>query len=299
MADKSQTIVLIDGYAQIYRSFFAIPGLTNARGEPTNAFYGIARFLFTVDAAFPNDYGAVLLDKGKSEKRTAILPEYKATRAPMPEELRSQIPLIREWLVAAGWPVLMREGVEADDLIAGIVAERCDREVAIFSHDKDLSQLVQPGVSLVQNGKGGSLDMIDGAGVKAKFGVDPVQIPDYLALVGDTVDNIRGLQGVGPKTAAALINETGGIEACLENPERIGSAKLRDKVMTAVDFLRRNLALVTLEKYLPEDWGGTETIRRRPPDWNKLLAMAEEHGLKSLVSTLRKKQDEERNPVLF
>ena len=122
---ENRPIVLVDGYAQIYRTFYAIRGLTNSDGEPTNALFGVARFLLSIDASLPNDYGAFVLDKGKCEKRTRILPEYKATRPPMPDDLRSQIPKILDWLPAAGWPVLMREGVEADDLtISGFAPSR-------------------------------------------------------------------------------------------------------------------------------------------------------------------------------
>ncbi len=292
-------IVLVDGYAQIYRSFYAIRGLANAEGEPTNALFGMARFILNLDEALPHAFGAVVLDKGKSAKRTAVLPEYKATRPPMPDDLRSQLPKIRRWIECCGWTLIEQDGVEADDLIAAIAGVREGRELAIVSSDKDLAQLIEPGVAVVQTGKKGTIIRLDRQGVIEKFGVPPEYVRDYLALTGDSVDNIKGVPGVGPKTAAALLNEIGDLDVILANPEAVPKQALREKLVASADLLRRNRELVALDTELPDSWSGMETIRRRRPAWQALLEMAEENGFRSLTSILRKKLAADRSPLLF
>lgn len=297
--DSNDRMVLIDGYAQIYRGFFAIRELTAPDGRPSNALFGIARFMLNIDAALPHRLGAMVLDKGKPVHRMEILPEYKATRPPMPDEMRSQIQPIRAWVAAMGWEILEAEGHEADDLIAGVVSVREGHEVAIVSHDKDLSQLVQPGVTLVIPGKKSSLTILDRAGVIAKFGVPPEHMRDYIALVGDSVDNIDGVAGIGPKTAAKLLNEIGGLDEILENLEKVSRESLRKKLAQSSDLLRRNRRLVALPEVLPETWHGIEQLKRGAPDWETLLAMADDYGFSSLKPELRKRWAEERNPTLF
>ena len=262
----SERLVLIDGYAHIYRSFYAIRELTNAQGEPTNALFALARFLLRFEQEIPHRYGAVVMDKGPPRERLEILPEYKATRAPMPEALRSQLAPIRDWIHAAGWPIVEEEGREADDLIAALVEARAGCEVMIVSHDKDLSQLVQPGVVLLTPGKRGSFVRFDESAVQEKFGVPPQAIPDYLALTGDAVDNIPGVAGVGPKTAAALLQEHGNAERLFANLDALPQANLRRKLQDAQDLVRRNLKLVRLDSTPPCGWTGLDGIRRREPD---------------------------------
>ena len=140
MISKNRKIVLIDGYAQIYRAFYGIRNLTNSRKEPSNALFGMARFLLKLDetATYNHEYAAFVLDKGKSTKRLAIHPEYKGTRKPMPDELRGQIEWIREWVEASGFPIIEKQGIEADDLIGPIAEDTLDVPVLIFSADKNL-----------------------------------------------------------------------------------------------------------------------------------------------------------------
>lgn len=292
-------VVLVDGYGQIYRSFYAIRGLTSPGGQPTNAVYGVARFLLSLDAALPHDYGALVLDKGRPPHRTALLPEYKATRPPMPDELRRQIEPITAWVKASGWEVLDSEGFEADDLIAAVAAACPGHEVAIISHDKDLSQLVRPGVYLLHSGPKGVLERLGREEVTAKYGVPPEQIRDYLALVGDSVDNIAGVPGVGAKTAAGLLRRFGSVDGILQHLAEVERPAVREALRTSGEILRRNLRLVALVEALPPGWQGLDGLRRRKPDWQVLSAMAREFGFKSLLGELERRLQDERNPTLF
>jgi 5'-3' exonuclease len=292
-------IVLVDGYAQIYRCFYAIRGLTSPAGQPTNALYGMARFMLSIQQSLPHRFGALVLDKGKPRHRLELLPEYKGTRPPMPDALRCQLAPIRVWAEALGWPLLEAEGFEADDLIAAVVAACPGQEVAIVSHDKDLGQLVRPGVSLVQPGPKGTLAHLGQAEISAKFGVLPAQMRDYLALVGDSVDNIPGVVGVGAKTAAALLARFGSIEGILEHLAEVERPAIRDALAASTDLLQRNRALVTLRDDVPPDWHGLDGLRRRSPQWPTLLDLARESGFQSLSAELQRRLQDERNPSLF
>ena len=184
-------LLLIDAYSQIFRVFYAVRGLTNARGEPTNALYGMARLLLQLHAEWPSEYGAIAFDHGKCTRRIGILPEYKAQRPPMPEDLRAQIAPIREWCEACGWNIVQRDGFEADDLIAGLAAQRGDAQAIILTGDKDLAQLVQdPGVQLLQRGDAKTPSTLAGeAYVRDKFGVAAAQLIDYLE--SHSADEVR------------------------------------------------------------------------------------------------------------
>ncbi|MBT3377135.1 MAG: hypothetical protein HN742_41350 [Lentisphaerae bacterium] len=297
--ENRNRLVLVDGYAHIYRSYYAIRELTNGRDEPVNALYGMARFLMKIDHTLPHDHGAVCMDKGRPKERLELLPSYKGTRPPMPDPLRAQLPLIRDWIVAAGWPIVEEEGREADDLIGAVAKVRDGKETYVVTHDKDLAQLVEQGVWLLLPGKKGESVRLDPSGVTEKFGVPPEAIPDYLALIGDSVDNIPGVSGVGPKTAVALLSQFGSIDAMLEQADAIERASLREKIRQSGDLLRRNMELVGLDLRLPEGWGGLETVRRREPDWEALLSIARDHEFKSLVTALEQARYNARNPSLF
>ncbi len=288
-------IFLIDAYSQIYRVFYAIRQLTNARGEPANALYGMARLFLQLDELQPSDYGAIVYDLGKCVRRTGLLPEYKAQRPPMPEELRSQTAAIREWAGAFGWNIIDRQGFEADDLIAGITAQRGTNAVTILTGDKDLFQLLAaPEVRILLHGKDKTPWLeADAATARKKFGVAPSQIRDYLALLGDTSDNIPGIPGCGPKTAAKLLADYGSIDNLLAHLDELKSAKLRETLAAEAENLRRNQSLVRLDEALPENWSDLEGLRRRTPDWEKLLRLCDEQGFKSIAEAIRKR----RQPV--
>ncbi|MCF7853513.1 MAG: hypothetical protein K9N51_01850 [Candidatus Pacebacteria bacterium] len=298
MGDRD-TLLLIDGYSQIYRGFFAIPSLTNPQGEPTNALFAMARFLLWIDREVQPTYSALVMDKGIPRDRLELLPDYKAQRPPMPEDLRAQLKPIREWALTAGWNILERDDTEADDLIAAIVNVRNGCDTYIVSSDKDLGQLVQPGVKQMVPGKKGKLDCLDENGIKDKFGVPPECVRDYIALIGDTSDNIPGVQGVGPKTAVELLKQFGSIKTLLSHPEKIDKPKLRDTIIAHREVLLRSRQLVTLAPELPPDWRGLASIAHGQPDWERLFMLARANGFKSLLKALREARDEAQNPTLF
>ncbi len=292
-------IVLIDAYAQIYRSFYAVRGLTNPRGEMVNALYGIGRLLLNLERSLPSSYGAVVFDKGKPARRVELCPEYKAQRPPMPDDLRGQLPAIREWLAAFGWPILEQEGAEADDIIAAVAGVREGLPVAILTHDKDIAQLVSPEVELLQSVKSDAWERVGPAEVEAKFGVPVACLGDYLSLLGDSSDNIRGVDGVGPKTAAKLLQDYGSIDGVLAHLDDIGNERLREKLRAAGDLLVRNRELVRLDAALPAGWTGLDGIRRRTPDWARIKALAEAEGFKSILATISEKQHKGQQLSLF
>lgn len=292
-------ILLIDGHAAIYRSFHAIRDLTNPEGEPVNALYGMARFSLKLDQDFPSRYAALVMDKGKCARRLELLEQYKANRPSMPDDLREQIPLIRQWFGAMGWPLLEEEGKEADDLIALAVRHRDKLPVLIVSHDKDLAQLVDDNVQLVQSGGKGTWLRLGPEEVTDKFGVPPERIGDYLALVGDSSDNIPGIEGIGPKTAATLLREHGSIDNILKNLEQIKRESIRAKLADSHTILQLNRDLVRLDSTDSDQWPGLQGLQRRKTDWDRLLDIARQQGFKSLADTLEKGREEARNPRLF
>jgi DNA polymerase-1 len=295
----SEPIILLDGYAHVYRSFYAIRELSDDQGEPTNALYGMVRLLLKIDEDMPSSLGVMTFDKGKCARRLAIRPEYKATRSPMPDALRQQVPAIREAVALLGWPILEWEGHEADDLIAGIVANRGSHPVRILSGDKDLAQLVTPEVTLTMPGGKGTWSDLGPAEVTEKYGVPPEAVRDYLALVGDTSDNIAGVPGVGAKTAAKLLAQFGSIDGILANLPSVGNPRVRQALADSPDRLLANRELTALQLDLPPEWTSPDALRRRTPDWRGLLELAQRRGFKSLEGLFRKRLDEARNPTLF
>ena len=292
-------LLVLDGYAHIYRSFYAVRDLTNPRGEPVNALFAMGRFMLKLGQEYPHEFAAAVLDKGRPAQRLELLPEYKATRPPMPDALRCQMPLIRQWMSACGWRIVEEEGREADDLIGAIARAREEHETYILSHDKDLAQLVEPGVYLVIPSRKGASERLDPAGVTEKFGVPPEAIVDYLAMIGDNVDNIPGIPGVGPKTAASLLNRFGSLSGVLANVGEIESESLRQKVRSSADLLQRNLEVVSLDLTLPAGWEGVAALRRGETDWDTLLEIARDNGFKSMIASLEKARIEARSPTLF
>jgi len=300
MQTHDNCIVLIDGFSLIYRGFHAIPSLTNQRGEPTNALFAFARFLLNIESGVEHSHGAVVLDKGPPAERLKIYPEYKANRPPMPEELNEQMPAIREWTETAGWQILEKEGAEADDIIAAVSYAREDHIVKIVSADKDLAQLVsdEKVIQFIPE-KNKKLKRLDSQEIEQKYGIRPEQMVDYLALLGDASDNVLGIEGVGKKTAASLLQQFGDIDSLLDNLEKVENDRLKHKLADAVDTLSRNRRVIRLERSLPDTWEGIQALKRRPPDWNRLIEMARDNNLKSLISALEQARNDNRNPTLF
>ena len=245
-------LLLVDGSSYLYRAFHALPDLRNKAGEPTGAIYGVLNMLRRLESDYKAEgvtYKAVVFDAKGKTFRDDWYPEYKAQRPPMPTDLVAQIEPLHAAIKASGWPLLMEEGVEADDVIGTLArqAEAAGMDVVISTGDKDLTQLVSPRVRWVNTM---SNEVLDEAGVTAKFGVEPGRIVDYLALIGDTVDNVPGVAKVGPKTALKWLEQYGTLDNIMANAEAIGGV-VGNNLRQALDFLPLGRKLVTVVCDLP------------------------------------------------
>ena len=281
-------LVLIDAYSQIFRSFFAIRQLTTSKGEPVNALFVFTRLLLDLAKKYPSDRGAMLFDCGKVEFRLKVNPEYKANRPPMPDELKIQMPWIKEMAEAFGWKLLSCPDYEADDLAGAFALAEKSGDVRIVSADKDLSQLVNARIKLVSPAHGNTGGFVERgeAEVVEKFGVTPELIPDYLALVGDSSDNIPGVPGIGPKSAAELLNTCGRIETWIDAPEKITIEKYRKKLDGQNELLRQNLQLVRLRCEVPPELAAPENLVRREPDYVKIAELCRRFEFNKILRDL-------------
>ena len=285
-------LLLIDAYAWIYRSYYAVRALSSSKGVPTNAVFAMMRFLLKLEDEFPGWDGAFVFDLGKSAHRTALAADYKANRPPMPDDMKPQLPLIRDLIRDFGWPFVEYEGYEADDLIACIVKAFPGPAIRIVSGDKDLSQLIDSRVEMLTPSRDGKDLVVRGEKeTLEKFGVPPCAIADYLALVGDTSDNIPGIEGVGPKTAAKLLTEFGSIDAMIAAPERIEKESLRNKIVAGRDRLALNRKLVRLLDALPPGLALKDgSFAKKTPDYDAICAVSAELELRSLARELEKRR---------
>ncbi len=257
---EAPRLFLVDAYALIYRAFFAFINrpLTNSRGENTSAPFGFANFLLSIRENHQPDYLAIVFDKGMS-KREEMYPEYKATREKMPDELAASLPRIREMVEAFHDPVVEVDGYEADDVIGTLAlkAREAGLEAVIVSGDKDLYQLVGPGVFLLNPGRGGPTgvapEWVDESNAGDKFGIPPEKIPDYLALIGDSSDNVPGAPGIGPKTAVKLLNEFEDLENILDHAPGLSGKRARESLTENADLVRLSKKLVTIQTDVPID----------------------------------------------
>jgi len=238
-------LVLIDGSSYLFRAFHALPPLSNAAGEPTGALFGVVNMLRAHLKEAP-DYLAFVVDAPGPTFRDALDPQYKANRPPMPEELRAQVEPMMQIVAAQGIPILREAGVEADDVIGTLALQAANAgiDVVISTGDKDFAQLVRPGVVLVNTMSGGKLDSDEA--VVGKFGVRAAQIVDYLALMGDKVDNIPGVDKCGPKTAAKWLGEHGDLDAVIANADKVGG-KIGENLRAALARLPLNRQLATIK----------------------------------------------------
>ncbi|MBI5898638.1 MAG: DNA polymerase I [Rhodocyclales bacterium] len=243
------TLLLVDGSSYLYRAFHALPDLRTSGGQPTGAIRGVLSMLRVLEADYKADFRAVVFDAKGKTFRDDWYPEYKAHRPPMPDDLAAQIEPLHQCIRAAGWPLLMESGVEADDVIGTLArqAGNAGIDCVISTGDKDLAQLVNRHVTLVNTMNGEKLD-IDG--VKAKFGVAPERIVDYLALIGDSVDNVPGVAKVGPKTAVKWLDAYGSLDAIVAHANEIGGA-VGENLRRHLDFLPLGVRLVTVACELP------------------------------------------------
>ncbi len=272
------TLLLIDGHYYVYRSYHAIQSLTNSRGEPTNAIFGFVKTLRKMLKDLRPDLAAIFWDEGLPAKRVALLPTYKQQREAMPEKMIPQLDFIREFSSSMGFTSIAKSNTEADDLMAcyAIAAANKQIESILATNDKDLFQLVNNSVKVYSTNKSDLKNpkdphaLLGVAEVTKKWGVPPERIGEVLALTGDSVDNIPGIDGIGQKTAANLINEFGTIDFLLENLGRIPNLKLREKLAANREKLEQNRRMVRLELDHDLPVPVTELLIR--PDYHAYLA---------------------------
>ena len=280
--------VLVDAYSQIFRVFYAIRALSRADGFPTNALFGMARLLMQLENELAPAAGAFFFDCGKPAFRLELAPEYKSNRPPMPEDLQKQMPVLREMIGLFGWNICQCTNYEADDLIGAAVKNLPERSFDIISSDKDLSQLIDGKTSmLVPARSGGGFEKRGVEETIAKFSVTPSQIIDYLSLLGDASDVIPGVAGIGPKTAAGILQSCGSLAEFFAAPERLANAKQREKLLVAREQLERNQKLVALRTAWPEELETpAQILVKRAPDWQKIAELARDYELKSVLRDL-------------
>jgi DNA polymerase-1 len=280
-------LLIVDGHSYAYRAFHAIRDLRSPLGRPTNAIYGFIKMLSKMRALLQPSHLIVVWDGGLNSDRMAMLPEYKAHRPAMPPGLELQLDEIVEYLHAAGVASFCRDGVEADDYVACLVrpAARADMEIVIASADKDFMQLVSDSVGLL-NPNDKSDTVWTAARVRNKTGVAPGQIVDWLSLIGDSVDNIPGVPGVGPKTAAELLSQFGSVDALFQRLAEVKSEKLRASLRAAESAVRRNRELIRLKDDLPCDFD-PGVLAARGPDEARLRDLFARWGFKSMLAELK------------
>jgi DNA polymerase I len=293
-----KTLLLVDGSSYLYRAFHAMPDLRNSHNEPTGAIQGVLNMLRRLHKDYPSDYSACVFDAKGKTFRDDIYPEYKANRASMPDDLRPQIEPLHEAIKALGWPLIMIEGVEADDVI-GALAKQAEREgikTIISTGDKDITQLVNDKITVVNTMRDAFRrvdDVLDIAGVTAKFGIPPSLIIDYLTLVGDTSDNVPGVEKVGPKTAVKWLTQYGSLDNIVANANEI-TGVVGDNLRKALDWLPTARQLITIRT----DIGIQENLHDLSPqaiDKPKLAELFDRFEFKSWRRELDNMQDGGQN----
>ncbi len=275
-------LILIDGSSYLYRAFHALPPLSNARGEPTGALFGVVNMLRATLKAEP-DYLAFVSDAPGPTFRDEMYDQYKTNRPPMPDDLRAQVEPMLAIVGALGFPILRVPGVEADDVIGTLTvqAQAQGIEVEVSTSDKDMAQLVGPDVTLVNTM---SNTVTDSSGVMEKFGVRPQQIIDFLALTGDAIDNVPGVPKCGPKTAAKWLAEYDSLDGVIANADKIGG-KIGESLRASLPQLPLSRALVTIKTDVPLDLGPTD-LARREPDVEQLRELYTRYEFKAALRDL-------------
>jgi DNA polymerase-1 len=287
-------LLLIDGHYYVYRSFFAIPNLSNSRGEPTNAIFGFTKTLRLMVKHLQPELGAVVWDEGLPRKRIELQPAYKETRKEMPKPMIPQLEFIQKQLTALlGFRNISLPDTEADDLMGCYAIAACKQagmEVVLATNDKDLFQLVGPCVRIYTTAKADlaspkdAFALLGEEQVTAKWDVPPGLIGDVLALTGDSVDNIPGI-GIGRKSAAALISEFGGLEPLLNNSHKVKSVRTREKLASAREQVLQNRKMVDLDCEM--DLPVPINDLRIEPNYPSLIAALEKCEFKSLLQEVR------------
>jgi len=277
-----KTLLLVDGSSYLYRAFHALPELKSPRGEPTGAIRGVLSMLRRLAGDHKAEARACVFDARGPTFRDAEYPQYKANRPAMPDPLAAQIEPLQEAVAALGWPVLAVQGVEADDVIATLAAQAKGSgwRTVISTGDKDLAQLVDEDVTLVNTM---SNETLDPAGVRQKFGVAPAQIVDYLALTGDAVDNVPGVDKVGPKTAAKWIQQYGSLDAVMAHAGEVAGA-VGENLRKALDWLPKGRRLLTVKRDVALPMRFDELTGK--PDESALRALYERFGFRTMLADL-------------
>ncbi|MBM4084269.1 MAG: DNA polymerase I, partial [Planctomycetes bacterium] len=287
----SKRLFLIDGSALAYRAYFAFVRnpLINRKGMNTSAIYGFTNSLLKLIEAEKPDYLAVVFDSPEPTFRHQMYPEYKATREKMPDDMAAQLPYLDQVVKAFNIPQLVRPGVEADDVI-GTLATRAAREgfeAFMVTADKDFLQLVTDKVKVYNNTKkGDEIEILDPAGVEAKFGVPPAQVVDVLGLMGDTSDNIPGVEGVGEKSALELVKRFGSLEAALDHADEVTAKRVREGLKKGREDALKSKKLVTIDTNVPLDVK-LEDLRPGQPDSAELVRLFQFFEFDSLIDRIR------------
>ncbi|MEC8443316.1 MAG: 5'-3' exonuclease H3TH domain-containing protein, partial [Pseudomonadota bacterium] len=297
MSETTKPVILVDGSSYLFRAFHAIPMLTNSKGLHTNAIKGVISMVKRLGKDYPESQVIVIFDAKGKTFRNDIYPEYKAHRPPMPDELREQIEPIHNIIRAMGLPLLIIDGVEADDVIGTLAAQALEhkQDVIVSTGDKDMAQLVNEHVSLINTMNDVFMDV---AGVNEKFGVPPEHIIDYLALMGDKVDNIPGVPKVGEKTAVGLVAGLGSLEDIYANLDKVkelsfrGAKTLAPKLEEHKDqaFLSKELATIKCDVELEQ---GLTEIKSTEPDQETLLTLFRDMEFKAWIAELSDEVGEE------
>ncbi len=286
-------LLLVDGYYYAYRSFFAIRDLSNSRGEPTNAIYGFVGALRRMLKHLQPELALVVWDEGMPERRTQLQAAYKQNRKEMPDALSAQIEAIHALVPLLGVQGVSLPNTEADDLIATYAhaARAAGHDVILATNDKDLFQLVTEGVKIYSTNKTDLASpkdthaLLDRDAVMKKWGVEPQQIGEVLCFIGDSVDNIPGVPGIGEKTAVSLLREHGGLDAILENPDAIKNEKLREKIKAGREQLLQNREMVRLDLDLPMPVALDDL--KIAPRYSELIAALEKCEFKTFTQEVR------------
>lgn len=279
---STKPLILVDGSSYLFRAFHALPALTNSKGEATGAIHGVLNMLDKLRKDYEPEHMAVVFDAPGKTFRDALYPAYKANRPSMPDELRQQIQPLLAMIKALGYPLLMIEGVEADDVI-GTLSQEYEGAVIISTSDKDMAQLVDERVHLINTM---SNSYLDPAGVIAKFGVAPERMRDYLALMGDAVDNVPGVDKVGPKTAVKWLQEYDSLSKIMEHADEF-KGKVGENLRAALAHLPLSYELVTIKSdlVLPIE---PEGLAFTPPDWASLRELYTRYEFRSRLNALDK-----------
>jgi len=281
--DLKPDLVLIDGSSYLFRAFHALPPLTNSRGEPTGAVVGVVNMLRKLVKEYQPKYMAVVFDAPGKTFRDELYEAYKANRPPAPEELKAQVPLLHEIVQAMGLPLLMVEGVEADDVIGTLATRAAEKgmKVLVSTGDKDMAQLVNGNITLIDT----MTDrVLDPEGVEGKFGVKPEQIIDYLALTGDSSDNIPGVPKCGPKTAAKWLNQYGSLDELMRHADEV-KGKIGENLRASLEQLPLSRQLTTIRTDLELEVE-PEELQPREPDTGKLRELFKQMEARRLLESL-------------